>query len=215
MYMSTRHQSNSTRLFGLIGTAVVIAAAGGLLVSMRETVSAPLAPPPTVFLAQDEPPIVEPSPVDLKPADPTIAIPLDTVVFEPIDITWDTEAPPAGPPVDYGSSPTPGTGLGPSSTPAAPTIPATRPALIPGAKPDYPLPSIRARESGSTTLSLCISKSGRVTQASVAASSGSKTLDNAALAWIRHERFKPATQDGQPVDICNHALAYVWELPKR
>jgi protein TonB len=202
-------------MLGLIGTAAVIAVVGVVLVNMRETISVPLAPPPTQYLAIDEPPVVDPSPVDLKPSDPT-TIPYDKVIFDPGPIIWDpAPTTPVGPTVEYGSSPTPGTGIGPSSTPAPPAIPATRPVLIAGEKPEYPGASMRARESGITTLSLCVSRQGRVTSASVSASSGFARLDQAALAWIKHERFKPGTENGQPADVCNHTLSYEWKLPAR
>ncbi len=79
-------------------------------------------------------------------------------------------------------------------------------------KPPYPAAAIRAREEGTTGLSLCIDASGHVSSASVAKSSGHSRLDDAALAWVRGARFAPATLDGAAQAVCGHTVQYVWNL---
>lgn len=67
------------------------------------------------------------------------------------------------------------------------------------APPDYPPDSRRRGEEGVVRLSLSIGIDGRVTEASVAISSGHAALDAAAIAAARRWRFRPATQAGLPV----------------
>ncbi len=66
--------------------------------------------------------------------------------------------------------------------------------------PPYPEFAIRALQSGTVTLRLGIGADGNVTSAEVANSSGSVTLDEAAVAWVKsHWRYHPATREGTAV----------------
>jgi len=92
----------------------------------------------------------------------------------------------------------------PAAPPAAvrgPTVPA-RPLYVPGGMDRYPPESRRARESGAPTIRICISAAGTVESVEVARSSGFPRLDDAAVGIGREARFRPATQDGQPVPAC-------------
>ena len=78
---------------------------------------------------------------------------------------------------------------------------------------DYPLAALVANEQGRTGLNLAISPTGAVSNAQIAASSGSARLDEAA-AWIAkmHWRFQPATRNGQPV-AGNARVDVTWTSP--
>lgn len=65
----------------------------------------------------------------------------------------------------------------------------------------YPPQSARLRESGVVRVRVLIGANGRAKEATIAQSSGSPRLDNAALQGIlRNGRFEPSKRNGQPVD---------------
>lgn len=112
------------------------------------------------------------------------------------------------------ASSTRGEGDAPSGAPAAtvPTpavVPAPTPAplgetraprpLAANRAPDYPEPLRRARIEGTAWIHAVIEADGRVSGASVARSSGSDALDEAALAAVRTWRFEPALENGSAV----------------
>jgi protein TonB len=93
----------------------------------------------------------------------------------------------------------------PTSAPAAvSTAPNVRPRpiYVPGGRDRYPAESIRASESGTPTITICISESGAVDSVQVTLSSGFPRLDQAALGIGREARFRPAKLDGKPVSLC-------------
>lgn len=100
----------------------------------------------------------------------------------------------------------------PVVAPPAPPMPDTRPQLVARDKPPYPIAAIRAQEQGDTMLTLCVNAAGHVTDAKVASSSGHASLDNAALKWMGHARFKPAMLNGKPAAMCNYNITYKWNL---
>jgi TonB family protein len=58
----------------------------------------------------------------------------------------------------------------------------------------------RLNEQGTVHLSLAVAPDGRVSDATVVDSSGTSTLDEAAVAWVKsHWLYKPATQAGHAV----------------
>jgi periplasmic protein TonB len=68
-------------------------------------------------------------------------------------------------------------------------------------QPDYPASARRMELTGTVELRILIGTDGRVKQADVARSSGHRVLDDAAVAQaLRKWRFKPATEDGAPVE---------------
>jgi protein TonB len=79
-------------------------------------------------------------------------------------------------------------------------------------KPPYPPGPVRLKQEGVTGLSLCVGANGRVTQATLASSSGVTALDEAALKWIRNVRFSPGTLDGVTEAMCGHRVTYEWRL---
>ena len=86
------------------------------------------------------------------------------------------------------------------------------PKLRPGQKPDYPALAIRAQEQGTTQLEVCVTDKGRVQSVTVAATSGSPRLDEAAAKWIRNEKFSPGSLGGVAQPMCGHKVAYQWNL---
>jgi protein TonB len=64
---------------------------------------------------------------------------------------------------------------------------------------NYPALSQRLQEEGTATLSFTINTDGSVSNPSVTKSSGYPRLDDAAMACVPRWKYKPATQDGQPV----------------
>jgi protein TonB len=66
----------------------------------------------------------------------------------------------------------------------------------------YPDSSRRAGEEGRVTVKVCVDTSGKVASTDVITSSGHPDLDAAALKVAHAYRFKPATSEGKPVEVC-------------
>jgi bla regulator protein BlaR1 len=79
------------------------------------------------------------------------------------------------------------------------------------AKPEWPRQSLRNENTGTVTLSFLISKDGQVEDSKVMKSSGFRPLDMAAREGIARCHFKPATEDGKPVQSWTN-VQYVWTL---
>jgi len=79
------------------------------------------------------------------------------------------------------------------------------------AKPDYPMRAARNGETGTVTLALMVGTDGRVKDARVQSSSGSRDLDRAALNALSLCQFKPAMNNGV-AEAGWAQLAYVWTL---
>ena len=91
----------------------------------------------------------------------------------------------------------------PVTTPAPPpAVPDTEAVGIASTHttPPYPPVAHRLGKEGTVMLHISISATGDVTDASVATSSGTDELDQAAIEWVKsHWRYKPAIHSGQPV----------------
>lgn len=143
-------------------------------------------------------PVVEPSPTDNFDFEPA---PLG-----PTDVTGPVIAPvlPPAPP-----EPTP-------LPKAAPT--GVKPRGDPGSwvtNDDYPEAALRSEEQGRTAFRLEIAVSGKPSACTVTASSGSRTLDNAACRLLmRNARFTPGRDsDGQAVGG-TYANSFMWKIPE-
>ncbi len=79
------------------------------------------------------------------------------------------------------------------------------------AKPDYPARAARNGDVGTVALALLIGVDGKVTDARVQKSSGSKELDSAAKAALSLCQFKPAMANGVAEPAWGK-IAYVWTL---
>jgi protein TonB len=137
----------------------------------------PLPPPPDV-------PVVSNRSVVLP------EIPLDNVLFEPLDVI--SEQPPE---VDFTERPTGG-----DNTPR-PVIESVRPdPRNPLSRPPYSARMIREGNQGTIDLEVYVQPNGRVADARVVKSTGFDELDRAALAEAkRNWRLLPATRDGVPI----------------
>lgn len=110
-------------------------------------------------------------------------------------------------------APTPAAGAGPPSnppsglpmttpvTPAAAATPDRRPGLSfrPDTESFYPPESRSAGEEGTSRLRICFDDLGRVTDVTLAASSGHERLDAAAVQMGWHYRFTTTVANGAPV----------------
>jgi periplasmic protein TonB len=132
------------------------------------------------------PPKIETPPPFVPPPEVAIDIPMDVAPATAITQTT-TQKPVAQPPIQ----------------PKAPAVPTTAPKVDPRrppTKPDYPASSRRAGEAGTVVLDLYILPNGRVGDAKVQKSSGFPRLDEAAVKEAKRSwRFKPGTENGQPV----------------
>jgi protein TonB len=133
--------------------------------------------------------------IDVKPDMKPIEIVIPDIQFEIPDATPIIATPePAPAPTPTGGSDTFG------------------PKLIVSNKPPYPPASVRAQEQGTTSLSVCVDERGRTSSVQVTKSSGYTRLDEAALAWMKQARFRPAKQSGSVRAVCGHQVAYQWDL---
>lgn len=160
--------------------------------------------------------IVEPPPpvkVDTTTAkvEPTIYVPKTDIKTEPppkdvIVAKTLPEGPP--PPPTKG-----GGGTGKVDLPVAP--PTALPYTLAGqgecARPVYPASAVRNGETGTVSLALLIGTNGKVSDARIEKSSGSRVLDRAAVAALSDCQFKPATNNGVAEPAWGK-IAYVWSL---
>lgn len=196
---------NSSQLAGLSAAALVTTLAGYALANGFAMDLARIVERPITFTPMLDETIPEPSePRDLPIPDspplpvPPLPTPIDRFRIEDTTII----APPA---------PEPAPTANPRSTPAPKSV-RTRPVLLPQPSPPYPSSAIRQNQQGASTLEVCVDAKGRVSAASIAASSGSDALDEASLKWVRSARFTPGKLDGTPQSVCGHTIVYEWKL---
>ena len=207
MYTPAARQPNGVRAFGLV-SAVAMTAGAGLIMAgalraerqtglpvrtqlvMIETIAPDDLPdPPMLSIEEDTPEPLTPSPIAAPP-----------IVFVP-------ETPPVM------TAPVADPAALSETTPALPVASrSTAPRLIAARTPDYPSAARRAGEQGRSELEVCISTGGRVTSVTIARSSGYPRLDDAAMAWIRSERFQPGRVNGIARAVCGHSVYYEWRL---
>ncbi len=211
MYLNTHKSSKSTKMVGVVSAVALTVGAGVGLSLMNinaekteivRTELVMIEPPPPPPIEIPEPPqveVVEETPAPPE-APPLVAPEIDFVPEELPVITAPVADPvPAPDPVPV--------------TPAPAAVQtASNPKLLASDKPAYPSASRRAGEQGTTHLQVCVNSGGRVTQVSVATSSGFQRLDDAAAKWIRGERFTPAKVNGASKDVCGYSVYYEWTL---
>lgn len=213
MYIRAAKTSKSKHAFGIVSAVAVTAGVGYLLATSmnvnrehRKEVRTELVmiePPPPPPIEIPEPPKVEV--VEETPAPPTPP----PLVAPEIEFVPEEIPPITAPVADPVPIPDP-VPVAPNPAPAVQTQ--SPPRLIVGDKPDYPASARRAGEQGTTQLEVCVSSGGRVTSVTVARSSGSRRLDDAAAKWIRGERFQPARINGSTREVCGHSVYYEWSL---
>ena len=77
--------------------------------------------------------------------------------------------------------------------------------------PKYPKAALMNEEQGTVSLLFLVSPDGKVTDSKVDKSSGSKSLDKAALSAFSLCKFKPGTKDGKPEQLWAK-VEFVWKL---
>jgi len=77
--------------------------------------------------------------------------------------------------------------------------------------PKYPKAALMNEEQGTVALLFQIGLDGKVIESKVDKSSGSKSLDKAALNAFSQCKFKPGTKDGK-VDTLWAKIEFVWKL---
>ena len=91
----------------------------------------------------------------------------------------------------------------PSAAPPAPAAPAIAdndaPVPISQPPPNYPREALNRNIGGTVRVRVRVAADGSVERMDVAASSGNRFLDRAAMEAVRRWKFKPATRGGQPV----------------
>jgi protein TonB len=191
------NRRTGTVLVAILGLHVFIiwAIATGLAHRAIEMV----APPIQADVVQEEqkkdepppppPPQLERPPVEVPPPEVTIDLPPDaapTAILAPTTTEHLPPPPPAPPHVPVKVSA--GTGKG-----------------FPNSDDYYPEASRRLNEAGSANVRACIGATGKLTgDPTIDKSSGSSRLDNGALQLAKagSGKYKPATEDGKPVESC-------------
>ncbi|GAA5008474.1 energy transducer TonB [Pseudoluteimonas lycopersici] len=99
-------------------------------------------------------------------------------------------------------APAPRAPVAPPSAPTTPIAPAqanSDPVLQGKPAAPYPVAALRNGESGTVMLRVTVGADGVPYGIAVARSSGSRTLDRAAMGAVKSWRFNPAMHNGQPV----------------
>ena len=78
-------------------------------------------------------------------------------------------------------------------------------------KADYPKASLMNEEQGTTSMSFLVAPDGSVVDAKLEKTSGSKSLDKAAIKSLSACKFKPGTKDGAPAQTWTK-VDYAWKL---
>ena len=140
------------------------------------------------------------APKALPPPPPALVRPPPTVAAPPPQIVIAAPPPPVVVPK--------------AAPPPPPAIPPTEPKEIARTHtiPPYPPLSQRMGEQGTTQLACDIGVDGKPTACSVAKTSGSPRLDEAAMSYVKdHYTWSPATREGKPV-AGKTQLNIVWDL---
>lgn len=147
------------------------------------------APPPPEPTPPPPPPEKKPEPRPPKPTPKPLpkAPPSERAVTVP-------EPEPAPPPVAQPAVPQP-------AAPAPITPPHADAGQISNPAPTYPSLSRRLREEGLVVLEILILSNGNVGEIRLKTSSGFKRLDEAAMAAVKHWRYRPATQGDKAIDF--------------
>jgi protein TonB len=155
-------------------------------------------PPPPPEMKAPPPPFIPPVEVQVQTPPPQQNVIANTTQAKPAttEIIKAPPAPPAAPPATKPA--------GPARTPAVADFNSC-------AKPEYPKASLRNEETGVSTISFLIGSDGSVKDSKVTKSSGFRDLDKAALVALGKCRFKPATENGQPIESWQ-PVQYVWQL---
>ncbi len=176
------------------------------------------------FDVEEPPPPPEEVPPPPPPPDSPVPPPPTQIVVPKSIVPVPTQAPPIPTTPNIPPPPpiTPPAPPAPVAPPAPPPPPKIAKPLKPKSAPsswvtndDYPPAALRAEQQGTTGFRLDVDATGRVTNCTVTASSGSSVLDGAACSLLkRRARFDPA-QDASGNKIpAAFSSRFRWELPK-
>jgi protein TonB len=173
----------------------------------------------TVDIKEDKPKEEPPPPPPQKKVDtppPPVAPPVKiNVATTPPQIATVTVAPPPAPPIVFAA---------PAAPPAPPAPPAPKgptSGAVPKSNPgswatdaDYPQKALREERAGTAGFRITVGPDGRVVDCTITSSSGSPDLDDATCKNVtRRARFKPAMQDGTPVQS-TYSNRIRWVIPE-
>ncbi|WP_159516619.1 energy transducer TonB [Acinetobacter sp. 18QD2AZ41W] len=211
-------EKNSAKKLTGIGVVVFLHILVGLVLmaGMAKDIIKPTEQPVELMIIQDiKPPEPEP-PKETPPEPPKIVEkvaqvpevkPVEKVV--PVQKTLPTPTQPttAAVPTPVAASPSPSPVAAPAPVVAAAPAPAPPPAGVTrgvtqgeaGCKrPDYPRDALMNEEQGDVLISVYVNTTGKVQDAKVKSSSGSRSLDRAASKAFSLCTFKPAMKNGEP-----------------
>lgn len=211
-------EKNSAKKLTGIGVVVFLHILVGLVLmaGMAKDIIKPTEQPVELMIIQDiKPPEPEP-PKETPPEPPKIVEkvaqvpevkPVEKVV--PVQKTLPTPTQPTtvAVPTPVAASPSPSPVAAPAPVVAAAPAPAPPPAGVTrgisqgeaGCKrPDYPRDALMNEEQGEVLISVYVNTTGKVQDAKVKKSSGSRALDRAASKAFSLCTFKPAMKNGEP-----------------
>ncbi|MBB3118925.1 energy transducer TonB [Pseudoduganella violacea] len=200
-----------------IAIALLHLAAFGFLLQ-NNTIRLPRTPPGIVNLVEthkEEPKLPEPPPEtqDLRRPPAPVAPPLLDNIIPSTEPTIRTRPTDDAPPPESGTRSGAATDAPPTAreTPHAPLRVAAVVDASACAKPEYPPKALRNGDAGTVMLAFLIGVDGKVKEARIEKSSGSRELDRAAQAGLGLCRFKPGTVDGVAQESWTR-MQYVWNL---
>jgi protein TonB len=212
-------EQNSAKKLTGIGVVVLLHLLVGavLMATMGKDLLKPTEEPVELMIIQDIEPPPEPEPPKETPPEPPKIVekvaqvpevkPVEKVV--PVQKTLPTPTQPttAAVPTPVAASPSPSPVAAPAPVVAAAPAPAPPPAGVTrgvtqgeaGCKrPDYPRDALMNEEQGEVLISVYVNTAGKVQDAKVKKSSGSRALDRAASKAFSLCTFKPAMKNGEP-----------------
>jgi len=203
--------------FVLVAGLHVLVAMGVVHVMNAKAISLPaIFDEPMMWMTPEIPP---PSPPPAPPKPQIRSAPPDIVVPK---VEVEIAAPPPQAAVQASTEPAPDPAQ-PLQT-EAPPAPAAQPSTSNGqlrsavladasgcTKPAYPVRAARNGDTGTVTLALLVGADGRVQDARIQSSSGSRDLDRAAINALITCTFQPAMHGGV-AEARWARLAYVWTL---
>ncbi|MDN4061611.1 TonB family protein [Massilia sp. YIM B02769] len=224
MHFSYAHQANGNKAgkFALVAGLHALIAVGVVNMMNNKALALPELPKNLTVFMTPEP--VEPPPVPPEPPQPVQRVAPPDIVVPKIEI----EITP--PPIEntvrttHEADPVPPQPAQPQATAQPPGTPASGNGTGSGAvrsialaeasgcaTPEYPARAARNGDSGTVVLALLIGTDGRVANARVQKTSGSRDLDKAALNALSMCQFKPGMNNGVP-EAGWGQLAFVWTL---
>jgi len=203
--------------FLLVAGLHVLVAVGVVHVMNAKTIPLPaIFAEPMVWMTPEIPPSSPPP----EPPKPQVQSAPPDIIVPKVEV--EIAAPPPQPAIQASNEPAPEPA--PALQAEAPPAPAAQPSTSTGqlrsavladangcAKPAYPVRAARNGDTGTVTLALLVGADGRVQDARIQSSSGSRDLDRAAINALITCTFQPAMHGGV-AEAGWARLAYVWTL---